>query len=89
MFPVPEVEARLRKFVLAKLWINDRDPAARSAAWKAMLEERFGTTAIPLYAILTPGDEVVGSLAFPGGTPASFVAPMAAFLDRGLEAVRK
>ena len=85
---MPEIEDRLRQFVLCRLWTNDRKPEARSAEWRSMLEKRFGTSGIPLYVILSPEDGVVGKLAFPGGTAASFVRPMADFLDRGLAAVK-
>lgn len=64
-----------------RLWINDRDPAARSPEWDAMLKERFGTSAIPLYVLLSPRDEVLGVLDFPGGSPEAFARTMAAWID--------
>jgi len=84
VFPRPEVEARLRKFVKVRLFINDRKPAARSPEWRAMLEKRFGTTAIPLYVVLRPDGETVGTLGFPGGSLDAFVLYLNDLLDRGL-----
>lgn len=88
VFPLPEIEARLKRFVRAQLWINDRDPAARSAEWSAMLERRFGTSAIPLYAAMTPDGRVLGSIAFRGGLrpSESFAPEFGAWLDRMLAA---
>lgn len=85
MFPRPEVKSRLGKFVLVRLWINDRKPGSRSREWREMLEHRFKTSAIPLYATLSPENEVLGTLAFPGGATAeSFARDLAALLDAAL-----
>ena len=77
---------RLSKFVRVRLWINDRKPEARSAEWRRMLEERFGTSAIPLYVTLDADGKELGQgrLSFPGGGPDSFAPVMAAFLDAAL-----
>jgi len=88
VFPRPEVKSRLRKFVLARLFTNDRKEGSRSAEWRAMLEARFRTSGIPLYVTLSPGDEVLGTLVFPGGATAeSFAGEMAALLDAALAKV--
>jgi len=85
VFPRPEVKSRLGKFVLVRLWTNDRKPESRSAEWRALLESRFKTSAIPLYATLSPENEVLGTLAFPGGATAeSFAKDVAALLDAAL-----
>ncbi len=85
MFPRPEVKSRLRRFVLARLFTNDRKEGSRSKEWRAMLETRFGTSAIPLYVTLSPGNETLGTLAFPGGATAeSFAKELAALLDAAL-----
>ena len=84
MFPRPEIEERLSKFVRVRLWINDPKPEAQSARWKAMLVERFKTSSIPLYAVLSPKDEVIGTIDFPGGSVDAFAARLAAFLDDAL-----
>ena len=85
MFPRPEVKSRLAKFVLVRLWTNDRKPESRSHQWRELLEHRFGTSAIPLYAVLSPKDEVLGTLAFPGGATAeSFAKELVRLLDDAL-----
>ena len=84
MFPRPEIEARLSKFVRVRLWINDPKPEAKSARWKAVLAERFKTSAIPYYAVLSPADEVIGTIDFPGGSLDAFAERLAAFLDDAL-----
>ncbi|MCK6479450.1 MAG: hypothetical protein HUU06_06425 [Planctomycetaceae bacterium] len=86
VFPRPEIVERLERFVLAKLWINDPDPAARSREWREMLEKRFGTSSIPLYVTLDgDGREIGGGrLDFPGGGTDAFAADLAAFLDAAL-----
>jgi hypothetical protein len=84
VFPRPEIEQRLAKFVRVRLWINDSKPEAQSARWAAMLKARFKTSAIPLYAALSPGDEVLGKIDFPGGSVDAFAARLAAFLDDAL-----
>lgn len=85
MFPRPEIEERLSKFVRVRLWTNDRKPEARSEEWAALLRERFRTSAIPLYATLAPDGSTIGSLAFPGGSTDAFAKRMAALLDEALE----
>ena len=84
MFPRPEIQERLAKFVLVRLWMNDPRPEARSPEWKEMLLKRFGTSGIPFYAALSPQGETLGSTGFAGGTAGSFVPIMAAFLDAAL-----
>lgn len=86
MFPRPEVKSRLERFVRVRLWINDRKPEARSAEWRAMLEKRFKTSAIPFYAALSKDDEVLGTLVYPGGATAeAFAVTTADFLDAALQ----
>ena len=84
MFPRAEIQERLAKFVLVRLWTNDPRAEARSPEWKEMLLKRFGTSGIPLYAALSPQGETLGSTGFAGGTAASFVPILAAFLDAAL-----
>lgn len=85
MFPRPEVESRLRRFVLVSLSTNDRKEGSRSAEWRAMLEKRFKTSAIPLYVTLSKRDEVLGTLAFQGGATAeSFAKELCSLLDAAL-----
>ncbi|HEU4395503.1 MAG TPA: hypothetical protein VFS92_08040 [Planctomycetota bacterium] len=84
MFPRPEIEERLSKFARVRLWINDSKPEAQSARWAAMLRSRFKTSAIPYYAVLSPADEVIGTIDFPGGSLDSFAARLGSFLDDAL-----
>lgn len=85
MFPRPEIEQRLAKFVRVRLWINDRKPEARSGEWARMLQQRFRTSAIPLYAALSADDEVLGTIDFPGGTVDAFAKRFGPWLDGMLE----
>jgi hypothetical protein len=84
VLPRPEIRRRLAEFVLVRLWTNDRDPAARSPEWRALLEERFGTSAIPLYAALDPDGRTLGSTGFAGGGADAFTPLLARFLDEAL-----
>ena len=81
MFTKPEIAERLSKFVLVRLWINDPDPGSRSPEWHRMLQQRFGTSSIPLYVVLTPENVFRGKLNFPGGTADSFAGAMKVWLD--------
>ena len=84
MFPRPEIEERLSRFVLVRLWINDKKPEARSGEWARMLQERFRTTAIPLYAALSPENEILGRIDLPGGSVDAFAGRLARWLDEML-----
>ena len=81
MFPRPEIASRLGRFVRVRLSINDRRPATQSARWARLLRDRFGTSAIPLYAALSPKDVELGKLTFPGGSLDAFAAKMETWLD--------
>jgi hypothetical protein len=89
VFPRPPIESRLSRFVLVRLWINDRRPEARSPEWARILRERFRTSAIPLYAALSPGDEVLGTIVFKGGSVDGFAAELETWLDAMLVAAGK
>ncbi|MCX8036723.1 MAG: protein-disulfide reductase DsbD family protein [Candidatus Sumerlaeia bacterium] len=78
IFVHPEVHRRLNAFVLARLW-TDTGPD-----WEAnqkMQVERFGTAALPFYAILSPDDRELARSAGLTRDPAKF----SAFLDAGLK----
>jgi hypothetical protein len=89
VFPRPEIEERLKRFVKVRLWTNDPAPAARSDEWRALLEKRFGTSAIPLYVGLSAEGEELFKTGFPGGTPESFAGTLAELMDRALERTSK
>jgi thiol:disulfide interchange protein DsbD len=77
MFTRPEVKIALNRFVLARLFTDgDGDMYERQ---QAMQQTRYGTVALPFYAIVTPDGRAVVS--FPGLTrrPEEFLA----FLRRG------
>ena len=64
MFPRPEIAAQLKDFVLVDLYTDGTD--AVSEQNQQLEEKRFGTVAIPYYAILDPDEKVIAS--FPGLT---------------------
>ena len=83
MFSRPEVKVALGRFVLARLYTDgDGDMYARQQAYQ---QSRFGTIALPLYAIVTPSGDIVDT--FPGLTrsPREFLA----FLDGGNRRLRR
>jgi thiol:disulfide interchange protein len=64
MFPRPEIRPLLDDFVLLELFTDGTDGA--STANQEMESRKFGTVAIPYYAILNGNEEVVAT--FPGLT---------------------
>jgi thiol:disulfide interchange protein DsbD len=64
MFPRPEVSALLKDFVLVDLFTDGTDDV--SERFQKMEESKFGTVAIPFYAILDPDEHVIAT--FPGLT---------------------
>jgi thiol:disulfide interchange protein len=81
MFPRPEIAGALGNFVLVELYTDGTDAA--SEANQKIQESRFGTIAIPFYAIFDPDEKVIAT--FPQATrnPQEFLA----FLQKG-EGVR-
>ncbi len=77
MFPRAEISQALGKFVLLELYTDGTDAA--SAQNQQYQESKFGTVAIPFYAIIDPDEKVVAT--FPGLTknPEEYLA----FLDGG------
>lgn len=57
MFPLPAVKTELEKFVRVKLFTDGEGEPYEG--FQKMQEERFGTVALPLYAIITPDDQIV------------------------------
>jgi thiol:disulfide interchange protein DsbD len=64
IFPKPEVRARLDKFIRVRLY-TDGDGEIYDKQ-QQMEKDRFGTVALPLYAIMSPADSPVAT--FPGLT---------------------
>ncbi len=57
MFPLPAVKAELEKFVRVKLFTDGEGEPYEG--FQRMQELRFGTVALPLYAIVSPNDEII------------------------------
>jgi len=78
IFPLPEVQALLEDFVLVRLYTDGGEPEHQRN--QEFERDRFGTVALPYYAIISPGDETI--VTFPGLTrnPREFIA----FLREGL-----
>lgn len=59
MFPRPEIQEALSRFVLVELYTDGTDEA--SMVNQELQEKKFSTVAIPYYAILTPDEQVVAT----------------------------
>ena len=78
MFPRPEIAGLLKDFVLVDLYTDGTDAASEEN--QQLEEKRFGTVAIPFYAIVDPDERIIAT--FPGLT--SNAAGFVGFLeDRG------
>ncbi|HTC32393.1 MAG TPA: thioredoxin family protein, partial [Bryobacteraceae bacterium] len=64
MFPRPEITGLLKDFVLVDLYTDGTD--AESERNQQLEEKRFGTVAIPFYAIVDPDERTIAT--FPGLT---------------------
>lgn len=64
IFVLPEVQTLFRQFVLVRLYTDGREPEHEENL--RFEQTRFGTIALPLYAIISPGDEIIAT--FPGLT---------------------
>ncbi len=64
MFPKPEISRELEKFVRVRLYTDGEGELF--ARQQKMQQERFGTVALPYYAILHPDGTSVAT--FPGLT---------------------
>jgi thiol:disulfide interchange protein len=79
IFTRPDVRQRFEQYVLVRLYTDGRgEEYVRN---QAMQKDSFGTVALPLYVVLSPGGETIAT--FPGLTrdPQEFVR----FLDQGLQ----
>jgi thiol:disulfide interchange protein len=59
MFPRPEIAALLKDFVLVDLYTDGTDSVSEQN--QQLEEKRFGTVAIPFYAILDPDEKVIAT----------------------------
>ncbi len=72
MFPNKAVRDELEKFVRVKLFTDGEGEPYEG--FQRMQESRFGTVALPLYAIVTPDDEIVARFEGLTRNEAEFVA---------------
>ena len=79
VFVRPRVRELFQKYVLVRLYTDGGKP--EHEANLQMEKDRFQTIALPLYALLTPTDEVIAT--FPGLTRS--LEEFVAFLEQGLE----
>jgi len=77
IFPRPEVRSRLAKFIRVRLY-TDGDGEVYEKQ-QQMEKDRFGTVALPLYAIMSPADSAIAT--FPGLTRKS--DEFTSFLSKG------
>lgn len=56
MFPKPAIRTELEKFVRVRLYTDGEGEPYEG--FQKMQETRFGTVALPLYAIITPADQI-------------------------------
>jgi thiol:disulfide interchange protein DsbD len=77
IFTLPEVQEKFEKFNLVSLYTDGGNNYREKQKYEI---ERFGTAALPFYAILSPNDEIIAT--FPGlsRNKEKFVE----FLDKGL-----
>jgi thiol:disulfide interchange protein DsbD len=77
MFPRPEVQAALGRFILVELY-TDGDGKVYEDQQK-LQQEKFGTVALPYYAVLDPSGKPVSTFAGLTRDPTEFIA----FLEHG------
>lgn len=71
VLPHPDVKAALGDFVAVELFTDGSD--AKSREFNKYQQEKFGTVAIPLYAVMTPDGEIKNQLPGLERDPAKFV----------------
>ena len=79
MFNQPEVEAAMKNFVLVDLYTDGTDEA--SVRNQEMESSKYGTVALPFYAIVNPDGETIAT--YSGLTRA--VSEWQAFLRQGIQ----
>lgn len=80
-FPHPAVKPLLEEYIRVRLYTDDLQEGDR---WAAIQEERFGTSALPFYALITPADEILDVRAGMVRPPEAF----AEFLRAGVASAR-
>ncbi len=78
IFVRPRVRALFDKYVLVRLYTDGGKP--EHEANLRMEQDRFRTIALPLYALMTPGDQIIAT--FPGLTRSE--GAFVSFLEQGL-----
>ncbi|MGH9947373.1 MAG: protein-disulfide reductase DsbD family protein [Pyrinomonadaceae bacterium] len=61
MFPKPKVREELDKFIRVRLYTDGEGEPYEG--FQKMQEQRFGTVALPLYAIISPDDQIIATFA--------------------------
>lgn len=64
IFPLPEVQRLFQEYILVRLYTDGTEP--EHEANQRFERERFGTIALPFYAVMSPQDEALAT--FPGLT---------------------
>ena len=77
MFTKPEVKKRFDKFILVQLITDGGENFREKQQYEI---DRFGTSALPYYVLLTPDDKVIAE--FPGMT--RDLDEFISFLDKAL-----
>ncbi|MEO8376593.1 MAG: cytochrome c biogenesis protein CcdA, partial [Candidatus Sumerlaeota bacterium] len=77
MFPKSEITPLLNQYVRLKLVTDDRETGEK---WQEYQAKTFGTVALPFYAVITPGGEVLGTAEY-----TTNVDEYANFLKAGLK----
>ena len=68
VFQQPEVVSELKNFVTARLYTDKED--TESNRYQQMQAQRYGQTTLPLYVVLSPGEEKKGERAYNTDVPA-------------------
>jgi len=59
IFPNPQVNELLKKFVRVRMYTDDQKEIERSHRYQQMEEERFKTSALPYYAVFSPDEKTI------------------------------
>ena len=67
MFPKPEIRALMQQMVLVRAY-TDRRHVSQDKKYQEMQEQRFHSTLLPLYVLLTPNDTFIASSTYTPST---------------------